>query len=308
MNDNKLALFITQIHLFHIFYSIMELSTLKAFIAVAETASFTEASERLFLTQPAVSKRIAALEEELGTPLFDRIGRTITLTEAGNTLLPRARSIIAELEDSRRAISNLGGEVAGHLALGTSHHIGLHRLPPILRQYSERYPKVELDIRFMDSEEACRAVERGELELGIVTLPQHPSPALTIELVWDDPLAVVASSSHPLVKQEKVTVEQLADFPAILPAPGTYTREVIEQAFEPYEQKLHVTLSTNYLETIKMLVSVGLGWSVLPRTMLSDELRVLEVDHLELSRQLGSVRHQGRTLSNAAHAMLELLK
>ena len=286
----------------------MDINALQAFLAVAETASFSQAAERLFLTQPAISKRIAALEEGLGARLFDRIGRQVVLTEAGKALLPRAERIIAELEDSRRAITNLGGEVAGRLTVGTSHHIGLHRLPPILRQFTERYPKVELDIRFMDSEEACRAVEHGDLELGIVTLPQHPSPALAVEVIWDDPLAVIAASTHPLVKQKKVTVAQLAEHPAVLPAPGTYTREVIEQAFKPYNLQLRVTLSTNYLETIKMLVSVGLGWSVLPCTMLSDELRVLKVDDLQLSRKLGSVRHQGRTLSNAAKAMLELLK
>jgi DNA-binding transcriptional LysR family regulator len=286
----------------------MDINTLQAFLAVADTASFSQAAERLFLTQPAISKRIATLEENLGARLFDRIGRQVVLTEAGKALLPRAERILAELEDSRRAITNLGGEVAGRLTLGTSHHIGLHRLPPILRQFTERYPRVELDIRFMDSEEACRAVEHGELELGIVTLPQHPSPALAVEVVWDDPLAVIAATTHPLVKQKKVTVAQLAEHPAVLPAPGTYTREVIEQAFKPYHLQLRVTLSTNYLETIKMLVSVGLGWSVLPRTMLNDELRVLKVEQLQLSRQLGSVRHQGRTLSNAARAMLELLK
>jgi len=286
----------------------MDISALQAFLAVAETASFSQAAERLFLTQPAISKRISALEENLGARLFDRIGRQVALTEAGRALLPRAQRILAELEDSQRAIANLGGQVAGRLTFGTSHHIGLHRLPPILRQFTERYPEVELDIRFMDSEEACRAVEHGDLELGIVTLPQHPSPALTVCKVWNDPLAVVAAANHPLTKKRKLTPATLADYPAILPAPGTYTREVLEQALAPYGLELRAALSTNYLETIKMLVSVGLGWSVLPRTMLSSEVRPLKVDYLTLARQLGTVHHHLRTLSNAAKAMLDMLK
>jgi DNA-binding transcriptional LysR family regulator len=100
---------------------------------------------------------------------------------------------------------------------------------------------------------------------------------------------------------------QLCKHPAILPAAGTYTREVIEQAFQPLGLSIPIRMATNYLETIKMMVSVGLGWSVLPRSMLSDELRVLTVSDMQLSRRLGAVWHGGRTLSNAAQAMLDYL-
>ena len=116
----------------------LELSNLQTFVTVAETGSFSQTSEQLFLTQPAISKRIAALEKELGTRLFDRIGRHVDLTEAGTALLPRARQILMQVEDSRRAISNLTGQITGKLSIGTSHHIGLHRLPPILRQFSSQ--------------------------------------------------------------------------------------------------------------------------------------------------------------------------
>ena len=152
----------------------MDIPNLQAFIAIAETGSFSEASEHLYLTQPAISKRIAALEDELDTNLFDRVGRKTQLTEAGRALLPRAQKILLEIEDSRRALQNLSNTVGGVLRFATSHHIGLHRLPPVLRQYSKTFPDVELDIQFMDSEEACRAVEHGEMEMAIVTLPLHP--------------------------------------------------------------------------------------------------------------------------------------
>jgi DNA-binding transcriptional LysR family regulator len=152
----------------------MDTTGLRTFITAAELESFSHAADQLYLTQPAVSKRVASLEEELGTPLFDRIGRRVFLTEAGRELLPRAKSILNEIEDSRRLITNLAGTVTGRLSIGTSHHIGLHRLPPVLRNYSAQYPDVELDLHFMDSEAACRAVLAGELELGIVTLPPDP--------------------------------------------------------------------------------------------------------------------------------------
>lgn len=285
----------------------MDINALQAFVAVAETTSFSLAAERLFITQPAVSKRIAALEGELDTQLFDRIGRRVDLTEAGRALLPRARRIQAQVDDSRRAIANLAGSVGGRLDFGTSHHIGLHRLPPFLRRFHTDYPQVEFNIRFLDSEEACRLVEHGELEFAVVTLPLRLPADLLAAPLWDDPLAVVVGGTHLLSRRSQVTLPALLDHPAILPARGTYTRAVVEQSFARASKPLQVSMATNYLETIKMLVAVGLGWSVLPLTMLDDELHQLQVPNLQLRRTLGVVRHPARTLSNAARTMLQAL-
>jgi len=286
----------------------MDIVNLKAFIAVAEQGSFSLAAEQLHLCQPAVSKRIATIEGELNTHLFDRIGKNITLTEAGHTLLPRARRILQEVDDSVRAISNLSDDVSGSLSIGTSHHIGLHRLPPALRKYTEQYPEVNLDLRFMDSEQACRLVEKGELELGIVTLPAQPSDSLKTIKVWDDPLAVVVAKNHALAKKKKITLNDLSEHTAILPGRGTFTREIVQSAFEGLGIKLNTTLSTNYLETIKMMVSIGLGWSVLPESMIDKELRSLDIRQLKMKRTLGIVQHPNLTLSNAGKMFIKILR
>ena len=285
----------------------MELDHLRAFISVTEQGSFSRAAERLFITQPAVSKRIASLESELDTHLFDRIGHTITLTEAGKALLPRARRIIMEVEDSKRAVANLTGAIAGPLHIGTSHHIGLHRLPPVLRRYTREHPQVQLNIQFMDSEEVCHAVLHGELEMGIVTLPLSPDPNLRLLPVWHDPLVIVAHCDHPLLSGKKVLARDLSQYSAILPATGTFTREVLEQTLKPMAIDLNVGMSTNYLETIKMLVSVGLGWSVLPQSMLDDDVCLVPVSNLNMERTLGIVFHTERTLSNPAQALISTL-
>lgn len=286
----------------------MDTVNLKTFIAAAERESFSLAAEQLFLTQPAVSKRVAVLEMELGVRLFDRIGRRVSLTEAGRTLLPRARGILLEIDDSLREVANLSDAVRGRLRLATSHHIGLHRLPPVLRQYTVDYPEVVLDLQFMDSEAACRAVLAGQLELAVVTLPLQPLADLDVELVWPDPLDIVVGRDHPLAGKPSAGIRELLTYPAILPAEGTYTRQRLEQAFAAQGQTLKVGMTTNYLETIKMLVGVGLGWSVLPRTMLDDELVTVKVAAISLRRDLGVVRHHARSLSNAARAMLETLR
>jgi len=284
----------------------MQLEALSAFLAVAENESFSLAGEQLRLTQPAVSKRVASLEEELSIKLFDRIGRQVRLTEAGRQLLPRAQHMIQEMADIRRSISNLTGEIAGTLTMGTSHHIGLHRLPPALKSYSSQFPDVKLDIRFMDSETACAAVLHGSLELAIVTLPTEPIPNLATELIWPDPLRFVVSTEHPLASAKTVSLADLTNYPAVLVGKGTYTREIVEQALKPLGLKLQIGMATNYFETLKMMVSIGLGWSLLPETMISDpEFHVLDIHELQLSRELGAVTHSNRTLSNAAKEMVD---
>jgi DNA-binding transcriptional LysR family regulator len=282
----------------------MNIEDLNAFLSVAKHSSFSLAAEELHLTQPAVSKRIAALESTLNAQLFDRIGRQISLTEAGRALERYARRILSEVEDSRRTISNLSGAVSGPLKLAASHHISLHRLPSILRSYIQQYPEVQLGLVFMDSELACRAVEQGELELALVTLPQLENTPLTVIEVWTDRLVLAASHDHPLRNEKKITPAVLARYPAILPARGTYTRTLIDKKLAV--SQLEAKLETHYLENIKMMVSVGLGWSLLPENMLEEELRLAEGSQIVVERRLGIVHHPRRTLSNAARAFIEL--
>ena len=283
----------------------MDIEALHAFVAVAETESFSRAAERLYLTQPAVSKRIAGLETALGTRLFDRIGRQVRLTGAGQELLPRAHALLLDVADMERRIRNLSGIVSGTLVMGTSHHIGLHRLPPVLQAYSRKYPGVQLDIRFMDSEVACAAVGKGDLELGIVTLPRQAPPELHLQPLWDDPLGVAVGRGHPLATAgQPLGADTLLAHTAVLPAPDTFTRGILEDALGPRRQALQVGMSTNYLETLKMLAATGLGWTLLPRSMLDTDLVLLDVEGLTLHRTLGIATHGKHTLSNAARAMI----
>jgi DNA-binding transcriptional LysR family regulator len=284
--------------------NIMELATLKAFVEVADRQSFSEAAEALYLTQPAVSKRVALLEQELDARLFDRVGRRVATTAAGAALLPRARRLLNDARDLRNFVQDLSGQVRGRLLMGTSHHIGLHRLPGPLKRFSRTYPEVQLDIRFMDSEAACRAVETGELELAIVTLPPEDSSRLSLRPLWDDRLEFVVATDHPLAGQSAIGLADLAGYPAVLPGPTTYTRAILEGAMHAQGVTLNVTMATNYLETLRMLVATGLGWSLLPATLLDDALQAIAIDGIRLSRRLGAVTRQGRELSNAAREMV----
>lgn len=284
----------------------MDLATLEAFLAIADSGSFSAAGERLYLTQPAVSKRIAALEAQLGRRLFDRIGRDVALTEAGQALLPRARRILAELDDTRRALGNLDDQVDGRLSLATSHHIGLHRLPPLLRAFSQAHPAVALDLQFLDSEQAWAEVLAGRVELALTTLGPATSPLRAVP-VWDDPLEFVVAPDHPLAGRGEVGLDEIAAHPAVLPDAGTFTHRIVAGALAAAGLSLRLRMTSNAMETVRMLVAVGLAWSVLPHTMLDAQTTVLRVPGLHLRRQLGHVTHAGRTRSNAARAFMALL-
>ncbi len=286
----------------------MDTQLLEAFLAVAETGSFSSAAERVHVTQPAISKRIAQLEEHLGCRLFDRISRTIYLTQAGRELLPRAENILMELRDTRQAIRDLSGDIAGSLRLAISHHIGLHRLPPVLKDFAGRHPDVNLEVAFMDSEVAYDGVLHGKFEVAVITLAPEPHPRILSRPIWHDPLAVTVAENHPLARVDPLRIRDLSHYPAILPGPETYTGRMIQKRFAQGGVSLNASMATNYLETIKMLVSVGLGWSILPRIMLDDSVRALDCRELVLNRELGYIRHSGKTLPNAARAFIALLE
>ncbi len=287
----------------------MDLQNLQAFLLVAEEGSFSLAAERLHLTQPAVSKRIALLEQGLGSALFDRIGRHTSLTEAGQALLPHARAITQQLLGAERAVRDLSGEVAGELRLATSHHIGLHRLPPVLSAFSKAHPGAHIDIEFTDSEQAYDLIMQGRSELAVVTLAPEVDDSVVARPVWRDPLVFMCAAEHPLASDpEHCSLSDLALHPAILPGLNTYTGQIVKRLFAEHRLALRVSMATNYLETIRMMAAVGLGWTVLPATMLSDELHALPVQGIALERSLGLVYHRGRSLSRAAQAFIAILE
>ena len=285
----------------------MDWASLSAFVAVADHGGFSAAAGQLHLTQPAISKRIALLEASLQARLFDRLGRQVVLTEAGRLLLPRARQMLAEAEAARRALQDLGQDIGGRLSVATSHHIGLHRLPAPLRRFTALHPRAALDIRFMDSEQAYAQVQHGEVELAVTTLGPTEAP-LHATMVWDDPLHFAVAPDHPLARLTKATLADIAAHPAVLPDPGTFTHRIVADVFARRGLSLQLRMTTIYMETIKMMVSVGLAWSALPQTLVDAQVQVLPVAGVQLSRRLGYVVHGGRTLSRAAQAFIGLLQ
>ncbi|WP_082866198.1 LysR family transcriptional regulator [Marinomonas gallaica] len=286
----------------------MDIQELLTFIKVAETHSFSDAADALFITQPAVSKRIAALESNLNVKLFDRIGRQIHLTEAGTRLLPKAKRLANDLNDIKRSMTLQMDDVSGELNIATSHHIGLHRLPKTLKRFQLEFPQAEIKIDFTQSEDAHRQIIKGEAEIGIITLSSQSENMLNAIPIWSDPLQCVVSLDHPLAQLDDVDVIELSKYPCVLPHENTFTRQIAEKVFAVNNVRPQVKMNTNNLDTLAMLVSIGWGWSLIPSTVVNDQLAVVNLPDLNVERKLGVIHHKQRTLSRAASAFIELLQ
>ncbi|WP_163122423.1 LysR family transcriptional regulator [Acinetobacter portensis] len=285
----------------------MNLAAFEAFVKVMETGSISQAAEHLFITQPAVTKRIHSLEDYFGVKLFESAGRGVQATHAAHSLLPKVKSWLNELGDIHHTLSHEQDQVQGKLKIGTSHHIGLHHLPNHLKQYAQNFPQVKLDVHFVDSEQAHEQVLAGDLELAFLTLPPQGDERLSYVTIWNDPLVFVAAPFHPLAEQENLKLEDLIQYPSLLPAAQTYTSQITLAEFEKQGLKPKITMSNNPLESIRMLASIGLGWSVLPQTLVNHDLKQLDIK-LEMNRQLGMVWHPGRTQSKAVQKLIEMMK
>lgn len=295
----------------------MDINNLKAFIEVADKKSFSRSAESLKLTQPAVSKRIAALESELSEKLFDRIGRKVRLTEAGRLLLPSARQISRELLRIEDVICNLGKSTSGPLSIGTTEFIGNHHLPQTLQRYRHNYPNVDINLRFANhSIETLQDVAEGHLELALCFCSRSDflkfSPTLQRTKVWTDNMVVVVATNHLLATDRsnhngKVSLETLIKTPAILPHSYTWTRRAIERVLETKNQNLMVSVEATNFETIKKMTSLGLGWACLPKHMVDQSLAVLSVEELNIVYSVQLITHRERTLSRAAEAFSNML-
>jgi len=283
----------------------MDIDALLAFVNVVNEKSFSNAAKALHITQPAITKRIQNLEARLNVKLFERLQREIVLTEAGEALLPHALQILHGLENAFQAVKDIDARVAGELRIVASHHFGLHRMPQILKDFSQQYPDVELQLNFVDSESAYPLLKDNDADIAFVTIPEAFKPGFMTHLVWDDPMSFICANNHPLAQLTHVSPKDLAAHNAILPSKTTLTYSVVEHIFKEQDLALKANIPTNYLETMKMMADVGMGWSVLPNTMIDENLAVLPIKIPSLSRKLGAISYRRKHLGKAASAFLQ---
>lgn len=285
----------------------MEFDHLKGFYHVAKLGSFTVAAERLYLTQPAISHQIKALEGQLGERLFDRIGRSIKLTAAGHTLYEQVGEILEKLEDLERTMAEIQAIDRGSLALGASDTTSMYRLPRLLKKFVTAYPKVDLSISSRMSHEVARQVMEHEVDLGLVTL--FPlGPKLGAIPLFEEQMVCIVPADHPLAARKSVDPAEIASHPLILLERGSVTREKIETFFLKAGCTHRPFIELTNFEIMKRFVVEGLGVALVPEPVArgsSDGFRVLGL-RPALSVEVDLIFRQDRKLSRAARAFLAM--
>lgn len=252
----------------------MDWDRLEAFRTVARTAGFSAAARQLHKTQPAISLAVAALERELEQPLFDRQGRRVRLTEAGQILLEHADESFASLAAARQRLERLRNLDGGTLRLGTSDTSATYLLPPVFAVYRERYPRIDLRLDNRPSPQILEYVANGELDVGLVTLGASESNE---ERVRADSLlqredVLICAPNHPFARRRRLSLADLADQPLLLLHPGTGSRALLDRAFADAGVRPRVLMEMGSVEVLKRLAELDFGLSIVPRFAVQREL------------------------------------
>lgn len=291
----------------------MTLRQLEVFLAIARTGGFRRAAEALHTSQPALSQHVRELERELGARLFDRLGRTVRVTEAGRVLEEHGRRVFATLEGARQALADLAGLRRGAILVGASTTPGIYVLPGLIAEFRRRHPGVQLTLKVANSRIIEERVRGNELDLGVVGghLLKAREECLAAGLL--DELVLVGPPDHPWRRRRAIPAGALADAPLLLREEGSATRHVTERTLEQAGVRYRVAMELDHTEAIKQAVMAGLGVAFLSRHAVGVELaagrlRAFRVHGLRIRRHFHVIHNEARTLGAAAQAFVALLR
>jgi DNA-binding transcriptional LysR family regulator len=292
----------------------MDLRQLEVFARVVETRSFSRAAEALRLTQSTISEHVRLLEEEIGTRLFDRLGRETVPTRAGELLHGYAQRLLALRAEARQALQQFLGQISGTLQVGASTIPGEYVLPPMIGAFREKFPQVSIALHIADSREIAEAVVEGRAELGVVGARPEQRTLQAVELMSDE-LVVVVPPGHAWFGRRLVTLDELRPEPLIVREPGSGSRQALERALDdagPGLAGLRVIAEMGSTSAIKQAVKAGVGVSIMSRRAVEEECRhglvwCAKIKDLPFTRHFYVVTHSGRSRSPLCQAFLDFL-
>jgi len=288
---------------------------LKVFCIVAETKSFSRASEIIRLTQPAVSLQIQALEEMYGTKLFNRSGCVITLTKAGEMLYKYAKEIISLYSAAEKEIGEFTGLTKGVISVGASSTIGNYILPYVVADFRRKYPKVGVHLHVGNTKNVVDYLNAGNIDIGLVE-GEVRKQKLVVEKLIPDEMVLIMSPHHPWAKRSVVSVMSLAKEPMIFREEGSGTRQMIEKYFSKHgisSQQLKIALIMGSTESIKGAVEEGLGVSIVSRWAAKKEsrfgiLKTATFKEDKFVRDFSLVRRKAKEASHTVERFIDFLK
>lgn len=286
------------------------LRQLKVFAAVARNLSYTRAATELHLSQPAVSMQIKQLEDSLGLPLFEQLGKRIFLTEAGQEVYHYGLSIAQQLEDLETALGRLKGLDQGKLRLAVASTAN-YFAPTLLGAFCQRFPGITVSLDVTNRESLLRQLAENLVDLVIMGQPPAEMP-LDAGAFMDNPLVIVAPPEHPLAGQHAIALKRLEQEVFLVREPGSGTRSAMERFFEKHGVRITTGMEIGSNEAIKQSVQAGLGLGLLSRATLSMELAlgrlvILDVAHFPIRRHWYVVHRRGKRLSVVAQAFKDFL-
>jgi LysR family hydrogen peroxide-inducible transcriptional activator len=288
----------------------MELYQLRYFQAAAEAGSFTKAAERVNVSQPSLSQQIMNLERELGHKLFHRLGRRMVLTEAGQVFLDRARGILQQAEDASKELKD-SPTLERRIKVGTVPTLAPYLMPPLLERCREQYPNLLVHIHEDFRPDLVRGVIEGDLDLAIVPQPVKNSRIAT-EILFSEPLLLVVGRSHPLASKPVITARDLADENFVLLGHSSTLSMEITRFCGDHDFVPRLGHRCSQVTTVKALVALGTGISILPRITAKSEdknkLVYRELSGRAPTREVVIVRHLLRYQTKGAELFLKLLR
>jgi DNA-binding transcriptional LysR family regulator len=283
----------------------MQLRQLEYFVAVANTRHFTHAANAVHVAQPSLSTQIRSLERELGALLFNRARGNITLTPAGETLLPLAARILADVESARVQVQELVGLSRGKLRLGATPTLSTVLLPAALRRFCDTYPRIDIFVEERGGRDLVELLAQGELDLALVVLPLHSrDPALTTEAILKEPLVAAAPQDGSFVRAKTLRVRDLGRHPLVMLRDGYEMREVVLTAMRRARVEPKVAIEGGELDAVLSFVEAGLGIAVVPSMVVEGRqgLRSIPFAHPGLSRTVGLAHRRDVEPSASARA------
>lgn len=278
----------------------MELKHLRTFLALSEIKNFTKTAESLHYAQSYVTTQIQQLEEELGVKLFERLGKSITLTSHGTDLVPYARQMTALIQEMKLGFSD---HENSRLVIGAAESICTDKLPQILQAFQQQHPGVEFYLQVIDTDDFLPLLEQNLLDLAFVLDMPVRSPALTTAMQFAEPVCAFAAPDHPLARKQQVSVEDFAGLPVILTGKGCRYRSCFEQTLKQEAVTPKIVLETGSIQIMKQTAACGLGVCILPLAAVREELltgKLVRLNHdtdYGISSQL--IHHKDKWLSPA---------
>jgi DNA-binding transcriptional LysR family regulator len=291
---------------------LINLHQLQIFQAVAVHRSYTRAAEALYLSQPAVSLQVRALEKTIGLPLFEKSGRTLRLTDAGRELLTYSDRIFALLDETKLVLEELSGARRGMVKVAASTTAGIYVVPTALGAFHRQNPDVKLTLDVVNRFTVQEHLLNDEIDLAVMGLIED-THELDVERFIPNELVVIAPPHHRLAGRSDIPLEELVEETLLLREAGSGTRTDVERMFSARDIPLHIGMELRSSGAIKQAVAAGLGVSVMPESALELELKAerlitLDVEGFPVHRYWYLVRRAGRHLSAAADALWSFLR